>query len=43
VTASYRSDHDGNPAGSTSWTIWQSSGATLSGTVYAYCMAPTTP
>jgi hypothetical protein len=40
VTASYRSDHDGKPAGATSWTIWQSSGATLSGTVYAYCMAP---
>jgi hypothetical protein len=39
VTASYRSDHDGNASGNTSWTIKQSSGASLSGTVYAYCVA----
>jgi len=39
VTASYRSDQDGNANGNTSWTIKQSSGASLSGTVYAYCVA----
>jgi len=37
VTASYRSNASGDPAGSTSWTIKQSSGANLSGTVYVYC------
>jgi hypothetical protein len=37
VTASYRSDSTGNPKGTTSWTIKQSSGAALSGTVYVYC------
>jgi hypothetical protein len=39
VTASYRSSSTGDPNGSTSWTIRQSSGATLSGTVYVYCVA----
>jgi len=39
VTASYRSDHNGDASGNTSWTIIQSSGASLSGTVYAYCVA----
>jgi hypothetical protein len=37
VTASFRSDATGNPAGTTAWTIKQSSGASLSGTVYVYC------
>ena len=39
VTASFRSNSSGDPAGSTAWTIRQSSGATLSGTVYVYCLA----
>jgi hypothetical protein len=39
VTASYRSSPSGDPAGTTAWTIKQSSGAALSGTVYAYCAA----
>jgi Collagen triple helix repeat (20 copies) len=39
VTASYRSDSTGGPMGTTAWTIKQSSGAALSGTVYAYCAA----
>jgi hypothetical protein len=38
VTASYRSSSTGNPTGTTSWTIRQSSGASLSGTVYVYCV-----
>jgi hypothetical protein len=38
VTASYRSNASGNPTGNTSWTIVQSSGAALSGTVYVYCV-----
>jgi hypothetical protein len=38
VTASFRSNAAGNPAGNTSWTIAQSSGASLSGTVYVYCV-----
>jgi hypothetical protein len=37
VTASFRSDATGDPAGTTAWTIIQSSGAALSGTVYVYC------
>jgi hypothetical protein len=37
VTASYRSNAAGDPTGVTSWTIIQSSGAALSGTVYVYC------
>jgi hypothetical protein len=37
VTASYRSDTNGNPTGTSSWTIKQTSGAALSGTVYVYC------
>jgi hypothetical protein len=37
VTASFRSDATGNPTGTTAWTIKQSSGASLSGTVYVYC------
>ena len=41
VTASYRSNAAGNPTGSTAWTIIQSSGAALSGTVYVYCVATT--
>jgi hypothetical protein len=39
VTASFRSDASGDPTGSTAWTIIQSSGAALSGTVYVYCVA----
>jgi hypothetical protein len=39
VTASYRSDAAGNPTGTNSWTIKQSSGASLSGKVYVYCVA----
>lgn len=39
VTASYRSSSTGDPTGTTSWTIRQSSGASLSGTVYVYCVA----
>jgi Collagen triple helix repeat (20 copies) len=38
VTASYRSNSAGLPSGNTSWTIIQSSGAALSGTVYVYCV-----
>jgi hypothetical protein len=37
VTASFRSDATGDPTGTTGWTIKQSSGAALSGTVYVYC------
>ena len=40
VTADFRSDSAGNPTGTTSWTVKQSSGANLSGSVYVYCMAP---
>jgi hypothetical protein len=43
VTADFRSDSAGNPMGTTSWTVKQSSGNDLSGTVYVYCMAPATP
>jgi hypothetical protein len=43
VTADFRSDSAGNPMGKTSWTVKQSSGANLSGTVYVYCMAPAAP
>jgi hypothetical protein len=39
VTASYRSSSTGDPTGTTSWTIRQSSGASLSGKVYVYCLA----
>jgi hypothetical protein len=39
VTASYRSSPTGDPMGTTAWTIKQSSGAALSGTVFAYCAA----
>jgi hypothetical protein len=38
VTASFRSNAAGSPTGNTSWTIVQSSGANLSGTVYVYCV-----
>jgi hypothetical protein len=38
VTASFRSNSSGDPTGTTSWTIKQSSGASLSGTVYVYCV-----
>jgi hypothetical protein len=37
VTASFRSDASGDPTGSTSWTVIQTSGKDLSGTVYGYC------
>jgi hypothetical protein len=37
VTASFRSDASGDPTGSTSWTVIQTSGKDLSGTVYVYC------
>jgi hypothetical protein len=43
VTADFRSDSAGNPMGHTSWTVKQSSGNDLSGTVYVYCMAPAAP
>ena len=43
VTADFRSNSAGNPMGTTSWTVIQSSGANLSGQVYVYCMAPATP
>ena len=43
VTADFRSSSTGDPAGKTSWTVKQSSGANLSGQVYVYCMAPATP
>jgi hypothetical protein len=43
VTADFRSNSAGNPTGTTSWTVIQSSGANLSGQVYVYCMAPATP
>jgi hypothetical protein len=39
VQASYRSNSSGDPTGVTSWTIVQTSGASLSGTAYAYCIA----
>jgi hypothetical protein len=39
VTASFRSNASGDPTGTTAWTIKQSSGASLSGTVYVYCVA----
>src|SRR5215216_5815864 len=39
VTASYRSDSTGDPAGNTSWTITQTSGNTGSGKAYVYCVA----
>ena len=37
VTASFRSNASGDPMGTNAWTIVQSSGAALSGTVYVYC------
>ena len=37
VTASFRSNGTGDPTGTNAWTIKQSSGAALSGTVYVYC------
>jgi Collagen triple helix repeat (20 copies) len=37
VKASYRSDSTGDPAGTTSWTVVQTSGDPLSGTAYVYC------
>ena len=37
VTASFRSNASGDPTGSTSWTVIQTSGKDLSGTVYVYC------
>jgi hypothetical protein len=40
VTASYLSDSAGDPTGHNAWTIRQSSGAALSGTVYVYCVVP---
>ena len=42
VTASFRSNSPGNPSGHNAWTIRQSSGAELSGTVYVYCVAVVT-
>jgi hypothetical protein len=39
VTASFRSDSTGDPTGNTSWTVIQTSGKDLSGTVYVYCLA----
>lgn len=39
VTASYRSNAAGDPTGTNAWTIKQSSGASLSGKVYVYCVA----
>ena len=42
VTASFRSSPTGDPMGTTAWTVIQSSGADLSGTVYVYCLAPAT-
>ena len=38
VTASFMSDENGNPAGHTAWTVKQTSGNSLSGTVYVYCV-----
>src|SRR5215218_5238009 len=43
VTADFRSDASGDPDGTDSWTIIQSSGNQDSGTVYVYCMAPAAP
>jgi hypothetical protein len=43
VTADFRSSPTGDPTGTTAWTVIQSSGAALSGTVYVYCLAPATP
>jgi len=37
VTASYRSNSSGNPTGTTSWTVTQTSGNTGSGIAYVYC------
>ena len=37
VTASYRSDAAGDPTGTTSWTITQTSGNSGSGKAYVYC------
>jgi hypothetical protein len=39
VTESYRSTSTGDPTGSTSWTVTQSSGNTDSLKVYVYCVA----
>lgn len=39
VTASYRSDANGDPTGNSGWTASQSSGNTGSLTVYVYCVA----
>jgi len=38
VVASYRSSPTGDASGVDSWTIIQTSGASLSGTEYVYCM-----
>jgi hypothetical protein len=43
VTASFRSNAAGDPSGANSWTIVQSSGAQLSGTVYVYCVPVSAP
>ena len=43
VTASFRSSPTGNPMGTTAWTVIQTSGNDLSGTVYVYCLAPAAP
>jgi hypothetical protein len=37
VTANYRSDSTGDPLGTTSWTVTQTSGNTGSGIAYVYC------
>ena len=39
VTASYRSDSSGDPSGTTSWTVTQSSGAQATEHVWVYCAA----
>ena len=43
MTASFRSSPTGNPMGTTAWTVIQTSGNDLSGTVYVYCLAPAAP
>jgi len=37
VTANYRSDNTGDPAGTTSWTVRQTSGNVGSGKAFVYC------
>jgi hypothetical protein len=37
VTESYRSDKEGKPTGTTSWTVTQSSNAKASEKVFVYC------